>query len=114
MFGTSRRKSLMHKLMIPIILLITLQTSLFLADQKIQSIQLSKAFGNYEQEVDLNGFNVTLCVKDWEEETSFEGLKVTIYDLREEKASTHFSNRMGYVELKFIPPGSYTIFVQKG
>jgi len=115
MLGTAGRKPVKYKLIVSIILLlITLQITLFLAGQEFQGVKLSKASDNYEQETGLNGFNVTLCVKDWGERTSFEGLKVIIYDLKEWKASTHFSNRTGYVTLRFLPPGSYAIFVQKG
>jgi len=115
MLGTAGRKPVKkYKLIVSIILLTTLQITPFLTGQKFQGVYLSRASDNYEQEGGLNGFNVTLCVKDWEEKTGFEGLKVVIYDLKEGKASTHFSNRTGYVELKFIPPRSYSIFVQKG
>jgi len=112
--GTAGRKPVKYKLIFFIILLTTLQITLFLAGQKFQAVYVSRASDNYEQEMDLKGFNLTLCVKDWEEKTGFEGLKVIIHDLKEGKASTHFSNRTGHVDLRFIPAGSYAILVQKG
>ena len=110
MFRATGKKAVKDKLIHSLILFILiLQMSHFLNGQNIQA---SKASDNYMQE-GLNGFNVTLCVKDWDEKTGFEGLKVIIYDLKERIASTHFSNRTGHVDLRFIPAGSYAILVQK-
>jgi len=117
MLRITGKKAVKDKLILSLILLTILifQMTNFLNGQnlKLQGIQASKASDNYMQE-GLNRFNVTLCVKDWEEKTGFEGLKVIIYDLKERKASTHFSNRTGHVDLRFIPAGSYAILIQKG
>ena len=107
------RDSVKYKLAASIILLILLM-SLPLTGGEFLGVKPSRAFDNHGQEMGLNGLNVTLCVKDWKERVSFEGLKVVIYDLKEWRASTHFSNRTGYVTPKLLPPGSYVIFVQKG
>jgi len=115
MFRVTGKKLVKQKLILSLILLtiLDLQMTHFLNGQNlIQGIQASKASDNYMQE-GLNRFNVTLCVKDWEEKTGFKGLKVIIYDLKERKASTHFSNGTGHVDLRFIPAGSYAILVQK-
>jgi len=59
-------------------------------------------------------FNVTLWIKDWEKKVAYENLNVTVFDLNGKMASSTYSNRTGYVNLKFLSAGSYIISIQSG
>ena len=130
MFRVAKGKSVMHtktiSILFVLLVVLNLQSSNVLICQSVKPIThksqiLDKGFAltNYVSNLQSNEyneeeFNVTLWIRDWENKTAFRNLNVTIFDLKEQQAYSYLSNKTGYVDLKFLPTGSYVISVQSG